>query len=81
MDFSFNPEKYFKNIFKENILFIKNISWKNNNNFITEEELIDCVFNHFELPITKKNYYQNLNDLLEVITSFLVIGKIPIEIG
>ena len=80
-DFVINPEKYFKNIFKEYILFIKNISLKNNNNFVTEEELIEYVFNHFELPFTKKNYYQNLNDFLEVITSFFVIGKIPIEIG
>ena len=23
---------------------------------LTEEELIECVYNHFELPFTKKNY-------------------------
>ena len=62
-DFEINPEKYFKNIFKEYILFIKNISSKNSNIFSSEEELIECVYNQFELPFINKNYYQNINDI------------------
>ena len=80
-DFEINPEKYFKNIFKEYILFIKNISSKNSNIFSSEEELIECVYNQFELPFINKNYYQNINDILDIITSFWVMGKIQIQIG
>ena len=80
-DFEINPEKYFKNIFKEYILFIKNISPKNSNIFSSEEELIECVYNQFELPFTNMNYYQNIDDILDKITSFWVMGKIQIQIG
>ena len=80
-DFVINPEKYFKNIFKEYILFIKNISLKNNNIFISEEELIECVYNQFEFPFSNKNYYQRINVLLDMILSLWVMGKIQIEIG
>ena len=80
-DFEINPEKYFKNIFKEYILFIKNISSKNSNIFNSEEELIECVYNQFEFPFNNKNYYQNINDILDIITSFCVMGKIQIQIG
>ena len=80
-DFNINPEKYFKNIFKEYILFITNISLKNNNIFISEEVLISCVFNQFEFTITKNNYYQKINELLDIILSFWVMGKIQIDVG
>ena len=44
--------------------FDLNISSKNSNIFSSEEELIDCVYNQFELPFTNKNYYQNIDDIL-----------------
>ena len=80
-DFVINPEKYFKNIFKEYISFIKNIFLKNNNIFTNEEELIEIVYNQFELPFSGNNYYKSINELLEIITSFCVMGKIQIDIG
>ena len=76
-----NPEKYFKNIFKEFILFLKKISKKDNLFFISERDLMDKVFNQFEFPFNNKNYYQNINELLENIISFFAMGKIQIQIG
>ena len=80
-EFEINPEKYFKNIFKEYIFFIKKMSKKNNFLFFSEKELIECVFNQFEFPFNNKNHYQNIKDLLEIIISFFVMGKIQIQIG
>ena len=80
-EFEINPEKYFKNIFKEYILFIKKVSKKNNFVFFSEKELIDYIFNKFEFPFNNKNHYQNLKELLDIIISFFVLGKIPIQIG
>ena len=76
-----NPEKYFKNIFKEFILFLKKISKKDNMFFISEKDLIDKVFNQFEFPFNNKNYYQNISELLENVISFFSMGKIQIQIG
>ena len=80
-EFEINPEKYFKNIFKEFILFLKKIYIKNNFKIFPECDLIDCVFNQFEFPFNKKNHYQNIKDLLEIIISFFTMGKIQIHIG
>ena len=80
-EFEINPEKYFKNIFKEFILFLKKIYSKNNFIIFSESDLIDCVFNQFEFPFNKKTHYQNIKDLLEIIISFFTMGKIQIHIG
>ena len=80
-EFEINPEKYFKNIFKEYIFFVKKISRKNNFVFISEKELIDSVCNKFEFPFNNKTHYQNINELLEIIISFFVLGKMPIQTG
>ena len=80
-EFEINPEKYFKNIFKEYILFLKKISKKNNFLLFSENELIEYIFNQFEFPFTNKNHYQNINDLLEIIISFFVMGKMQIQLG
>ena len=80
-EFEINPEKYFKNIFKEFIFFLKKIYNKNNFIIFSESDLIDYVFNQFEFPFNKKNHYQNIKDLLEIIISFFTMGKIQIHIG
>ena len=78
-EFEINPEKYFKNIFKEFIFFLKKIYNKNNFIIFSESDLIDYVFNQFEFPFNKKN--QNIKELLEIIISFFTMGKIQIHIG
>ena len=80
-EFEINPEKYFKNIFKEYILFIKKVSQKKNVIMLPENDLIELVYNQFEFFFTKRNYYQSISDLLEIIILFFKMGRAQIQLG